>query len=44
MPDPKLPEAILKNYHPGWGYLGAFKTRLVVHAIREVAVAPPAKR
>jgi hypothetical protein len=43
VPDPKLPEGIRKNYHPGWGHLGAFKTKLVVQAIRDVAVAPPAK-
>jgi len=40
VPDPKLPEAIRKSYHPGWGHLGAFKTKLVVHAIREVKAAP----
>jgi hypothetical protein len=43
LPDPKLPEGLRKASHPGWGHLGAFKTKLVVHAIREVAVAPPAK-
>lgn len=43
LPDPKLPEAIRKNYHPGWGHLGAFKTKLVVSAIREVKPAPPAQ-
>jgi hypothetical protein len=36
LPDPKLPEAIKKDYHPGWGHLAAFKTKLVVHVIREV--------
>ena len=36
LPDPKLPEAIKKDYHPGWGHLSAFKTKLVVHVIREV--------
>jgi hypothetical protein len=41
VPDPKLPDTIRKNLHPGWGHLGAFKTKLVVHEIREVAVAPP---
>jgi hypothetical protein len=41
VPDPKLPEAIRKSYHPGWGHLAAFKTKLVVHAIREVKAAPP---
>lgn len=40
MPDPKLPEAIRKSYQPGWGHLGAFKTKLVVHAIRAVKIAP----
>ena len=43
VPDPKLPEGLRKDSHPGWGHLGAFKTKLVVHAIREVAIAPPAK-
>jgi hypothetical protein len=43
VPDPKLPEAMRKNSHPGWGHLGAFKTKLVVHAIRDVTAAPPAK-
>jgi hypothetical protein len=36
LPDPNLPDAIKKDYHPGWGHLAAFKTKLVVHAIREV--------
>lgn len=40
LPDPKLPEAIRKSYHPGWGHLAAFKTKLVVHTIREVEAAP----
>src|SRR5690348_4433918 len=40
VPDPKLPEAIRKNSHPGWGHLGAFKTKLVVHAIRDAASLP----
>ncbi len=40
VPDPKLPEAIRKSYHPGWGHLAAFKTKLVVHAIRDVKVVP----
>jgi hypothetical protein len=43
LPDPKLPEAIRKNYHPGWGHLGAFKTKFVVHVIRSVAVVPSGK-
>lgn len=40
LPDPKLPEAIRKDYHPGWGHLAAFKTKLVVHAIADVKSAP----
>ena len=39
VPDAKLPEAIRKSYHPGWGHLGAFKTKLVVHSIRDVKPA-----
>jgi hypothetical protein len=41
LPDPKLPETIRKDYHPGWGHLAAFKTKLVIHAIRDVKPAPP---
>jgi hypothetical protein len=33
----KLPEPIRKAYHPGWGHLAAFKSKIVVHAILEVA-------
>jgi len=40
LPDPKLPEAIKQNYHPGWGHLAAFKTKLVVHLILDVKPAP----
>ena len=40
VPDPKLPESIRKSYHPGWGHLAAFRTKLVVFAIRDVKVAP----
>jgi hypothetical protein len=40
LPDPKLPEAIRKTYHPDWG---CCRTKLVVHVIREVAVAPEVK-
>jgi hypothetical protein len=40
VPDSKLPEAIRKSYHPGWGHLAAFKTKLVVRAIREVKAVP----
>jgi len=36
--DPNLPDAIRKSYHPGWGHLGAFNTKLVVHVIRSVKV------
>ena len=36
VPDPKLPEAIRDSYQPGWGHLGAFRTKLVVHSIRSV--------
>lgn len=36
IPDPKLSEAARKSYHPGWGHLAAFNTKLVVRAIREV--------
>jgi len=35
-PDPNLPEAIRKSVHPGWGHLGAFETKLVVHVVRSV--------
>ena len=42
LPDSKLPETIKKDYHPGWGHLAAFKTKLVVRVIRDVkpALAP----
>lgn len=40
VPDPNLPDRVRKSYHPGWGHLAAFKTKLVVHAIREVKAAP----
>lgn len=38
-PDPKLPDSIRKNYHPGWGHLGAFPMKLVVFRIELVAPA-----
>jgi hypothetical protein len=38
-PDPKLPDSIRKNYHPGWGHLGAFPMKLVVFRIESVAPA-----
>jgi hypothetical protein len=41
--DEKLPEAVQKAYHPGWGHLAAFKSKIVVHAILEVAPVPPPK-
>jgi len=40
LPDPKLPESIRKAYHPRYGHLGCCRTKLVVHAIREVKAAP----
>jgi hypothetical protein len=40
LPDPKLPEAIKKDYRPGWGHLAAFKTKLAVHAILDVKPVP----
>jgi hypothetical protein len=41
VPNPKLPEALRKANHPGWGHLGAFRTKLVVHTILSVKAAPP---
>jgi len=38
--DPKLPEAIRKAYHPGWGHLGGFRTQLIVYQILDVEPAP----
>ena len=38
-PDPKLPESIRKNYHPGWGHLGSFPMKVVVFHIDSVAPA-----
>jgi|HubBroStandDraft_2_1064218.scaffolds.fasta_scaffold674469_2 hypothetical protein len=43
VPDPKLPDAIRHAYHPGWGHMGAFKTKLVVHIIWDVSVPPAPK-
>ncbi len=43
VPDRKLPEAVQNAYHPGWGHMAAFKTKLVVHMIREASVAPAPK-
>jgi len=42
LPDPNLPEAVKKSYQPGWGHLGAFRTKLVVRAIRSVKPLPAA--
>ena len=42
LPDAKLPDAIKKQYHPGWGHLGAFPTKIVVHRIDSVtAISSP---
>jgi hypothetical protein len=35
VPEPKLPDAIRKNYHPGWDYNSM--TKLVVHTILSVS-------
>ena len=43
VPDPKLPQAVHKSYHPGWGHLGAFKTKLIVHTIVDVQPASAKK-
>jgi hypothetical protein len=43
LPDPKLPESIKKSYQPTWGHLGAFRTKLVVHAIQSVKPVPAAE-
>ena len=40
VPDPKLPEAIRKNYHPGWDHMNASTTKMVVHAIQRVQPLP----
>lgn len=40
VPDPKLPEAIRKNYHPGWDHMNASMTKMVVHAIQSVKPLP----
>jgi hypothetical protein len=38
--DPKLPEAIRKNYHPGWDHNNASMTKLVVQSIHSVEALP----
>jgi hypothetical protein len=40
VPDPKLPEAIRKNYHPGWDHMNASMTKMVVHTIQSVEPLP----
>jgi hypothetical protein len=40
VPDPKLPEAIRRDYHPGWDHNNASMTKLVVHAIHSVEPLP----
>jgi hypothetical protein len=40
LPDPKLTEAIQKGFAPDWGHLGCCRTKLVVHAIREISPTP----
>jgi len=40
VPDPKLPEAIRKNYHPGWDHMSVSMTKMVVRAIRRVEPLP----
>jgi hypothetical protein len=40
LPDPKLPETLQKGFPPHWGHLACCRTKLVVHAIREVKAVP----
>jgi len=40
LPDPKLTEALQKSFPPHWGHLGCCRTKLVVHAIREISPTP----
>jgi hypothetical protein len=40
VPDPNLPDAIRKNYHPAWGPYNNGMTKLVVHAIQNVKALP----
>jgi len=40
VPDPQLPEAIRKNYHPGWDHDNASMTKLVVLEIHRVEPLP----
>ena len=39
-PDPKLPEEMRRNYHPGWDHMNASMSKIVVHAIKSVAPLP----
>ena len=41
VPDPKLPEAFRKNYHPGWDPMNVSMTKMVVHSIWRVQPLPP---
>jgi hypothetical protein len=40
VPDPKLPDPIRKNYHPGWDPMNASMTKMVVRAIQKVQPLP----
>lgn len=40
LPDPKLTEEPQKGFPPHWGDLGCCRTKLVVHAIREISPTP----
>jgi len=40
VPDPKLPEAFRKNYHPGWDPMNVSMTKMAVHAIQRVHALP----
>lgn len=42
VPDPKLPSAVSKHYHPGWDYNST--TKLVVHTIQSVEVVPRTRK
>jgi hypothetical protein len=44
VPDPNLPEAIRKNYHPDWNPMNASATKMVVHTIQKVQPLPPVIR
>jgi hypothetical protein len=37
LPDSELPETVKKQYHPGWGHLAAFPTKIVVYRIDSVS-------